>query len=221
MDRTIVFDKRTQFNHLKGCEILFESLRQEHDVQFDDEDSFKEILKYRPDFIKFLDLEKSWEESKVGYRTFEKHRPPLSSFKEGHDGLEEKLKRALRLREWLEPRKKVANWFKYIQEDMQKFKTEVLELKCLMSSGMIMTIQQSKVCILLEICDENLEKLLNSYRVKLIDNGNYISFIQDLYAVQEKEDPTSGVPMSAAVSRSRENVMVDLEKLWNSLEKVT
>lgn len=135
--------------------------------------------------------------------------------------MEEKLKRALRLREWLEPRKKVANWFKYIQEDMQKFKTEVLELKCLMSSGMIMTIQQSKVCILLEICDENLEKLLNSYRVKLIDNGNYISFIQDLYAVQEKEDPTSGVPMSAAVSRSRENVMVDLEKLWNSLEKVT
>ncbi|KAF3399194.1 hypothetical protein DPV78_006291 [Talaromyces pinophilus] len=243
MDRAIVFDKHTQLERLKGCESLFESLRQEHDVQFgDDEDSFKEsakefmdildmefpqqsdksrvtkILEYRPDLIQVLDLQKVEKNLKLATELLKSIHDLLSSLKKGHDGLEEKLKRALWLREWLEPRKEVINWFKYIQEDIQKFKTEVHELRCLMSNGMIMTIQQSTVWILLERCDEKLEKLWKSYRVKLVEKDNYIGFVQDLYSVQEKEDPTSGVPMSAAVSRSREIVIADLGKLKRSLD---
>ncbi|KUL88033.1 hypothetical protein ZTR_03877 [Talaromyces verruculosus] len=218
MDRTIVFDKRTQLEHLKGCESLFASLRQEHDVQFgDDEDSFKEsakefmdiidmefpqqsdkrrvtkILEYRPDLIQVLDLQKVEKNLKLATELLKSIHDLLSSLKKGHDGLEEKLKRALWLREWLEPRKEVINWFKYIQEDIQKFKTEVHELGCLMSNGMIMAIQQSTVWILLERCDEKLEILWKSYRVKLVDKDNYIGFVEDLYSVQEKEDPTTGV----------------------------
>lgn len=72
--------------------------------------------------------------------------------------------------------------------------------------------------ILLERCHEKLEKLLKTYRVKLINNDNYIASVKDLYSALEKEDPTSDVSTSAAASRARENIIADLEKLKTSLD---
>lgn len=108
MDRTIDFDKLTQLEHLKGCESLFKSLRQEHDVEFgDDEDSFKEsakefmdildmkfpqksdkrrvteILKIRPDLIQVLDLQKVEKNLKLATELLKNIHHLLSSLRRG------------------------------------------------------------------------------------------------------------------------------------------
>jgi hypothetical protein len=242
MDNTNIFDKRTHREHLQACGNLFKSLREKHNIRFDDEDSFKEsaksfmdmldtnfpqqsdkrrvarILEYRPSLNQFIDLQKVENNLKLATDDLKNIHHLLSSLAEGHDGLEEKLKRALWLREWLEPRKQVLNWYKYIQEAIQAFKTEIQELACTMSTGIILTIQQCTMWILLERCDEKLEKLLKTYRVKLVNNDSYIASVKDLYSGLEKEDPTSDVSTSAAASRARENIIADLEKLKTSLD---
>ena len=65
------------------------------------------ILEYRPDLIQVLDLQKVEKNLKLATELLKGIHHLLSSLKKGHDGLEEKLKRALWLREWLEPRKKL------------------------------------------------------------------------------------------------------------------
>lgn len=164
MDNTNIFDKRTHLEHPQACGNLFKSLREKHNIHFDDEDSFKEsaksfmdvldtkfpqqsdkrrvarILEYRPSFNQFIDLQKVENNFKLATDDLKTIHHLLSSLVEGHHGLEEKLKRPLWLREWLEPRKQVLNWYEYIQEAIQAFKTEVQELTCTMSIGITLNI---------------------------------------------------------------------------------
>lgn len=242
MNNTIIFDKRTQLERLQACENLFESLRQKHDVQFDEEDSFKKsakrfmdvldmkfpqqmtesdkiravrILKRYPHLEQMLDLQKVKNNINFAIDVLKNIHHVLSCLKEGHDGLEEKQKRASWLREWLELRGQVLHDDNYIQEAIQLFKTKVDELE--VSTGMTVSIQDCTVWSLLEDCDKMREDLLKNYRVKLIDDHDYISSVIDLYSALTNENPTCKVSRSAAAFRSRENIIADLEKLMTSL----
>jgi hypothetical protein len=242
MENTINFDKRTQFKRLQACEDLFESLRQKHNVQFDEEDIFKKsakrfmdvldtefpqqmtesdkiravkILKRHPHLEQMLDLQKVKNNINFAVDVLKNIHHMLSDIKKGHDGLEEKQKRASWLREWLELRDQVLHDDNYIQEAIKIFKTKVDELE--VSTGMTVSIQHCTVWSLLEDCDKMREDLLKTYRVKLIDNHDYISSVIDLYSALTKENPTCEVSMSAAAIRYRENIIVDLEKLKKNL----
>lgn len=241
MDSAIVFDKRAQLEHLQGCEDIFRSLREEHDVHFDEEDSFKKsarefmdildigfpqksdkirvakILQSRPDLKQSFDLKKVEKTLDSSTKHLKNIHHLLSTLKEGHDGLEEKLEHALWLRDWFGLRQQVSNRYDFIEEAIPLFKTGVQELT--MISEMIVTIRQITVLVLLELCDASLEDLLK-YRIRLIDQKDYMSLVTNLSIVLEEGDPMSDVSLSSAASQSKEKVIADLEQLETSLSNL-
>lgn len=181
MDSTVIFDKHTQLEHIKGCEILFQSLHKEHNIQFDDEGGFKESAKKFMDILD-KDFPKQSDRKRVG--RIHKNRPDLkqtlgfqnieknldlatkdlrdihhqlSSLKEGYDGLEKRKNGALWLRDWLEVKDQVFECYEYAQEAIQLFKSEVQELTIIPET--IVAIRKITLCHLMQLCDEWLEKL--------------------------------------------------------------
>lgn len=247
-DKTIIFDKRTQVERLRSCEDLFESLRQDHEIEFDDEGHFNESVEKFEGFLdtKFPRQMRKLDEERIGeirkllrkapqmvgmqkvhrllisvtdaLRSVNDH---LSIVKEGYDALEENTKHALWLFEWLEARDKLFRSTGDAEKAIHNFNHKVCDLTTTQTTtniGMVVTIQAHTVWALLQYCDIELNRLFMSYKFDVVTDRKYFRFVVDLQTSLEKEHPTSDKSLSPAASSLREVIIAKLRSIIGCID---